>query len=89
MSTKKALPAGAPYAPPPFRRHRTKTKARSHPSGGILPFAIFNSVWYTQLNNSEFAEQLSKVEKQNLEEAMQWIFPIIVKIKNLIIEYVP
>ena len=25
----------------------------------------------------------------NLEEAMQWIFPIIVKIKNLIIEYVP
>ena len=24
-----------------------------------------------------------------LEEAMQWIFPIIVKIKNLIIEYVP
>ena len=26
---------------------------------------------------------------RNLEEAMQWIFPIIVKIKNLIIEYVP
>ena len=56
MSTKKDAAAGAPYAPPQFGRHRTKrksepyakTKAGYHHGDGILPFAIFNRVWYTR-----------------------------------------
>ena len=49
MSTKKAPPAGAPYAPPQFGRHRTKrksepyakTKAGYHRGDGILPLLIY------------------------------------------------
>lgn len=51
MSTKKAPPAGAPFAEPRFMQYRTgtmyvrairkKTKAGYHHDGGILPFVIW------------------------------------------------
>ena len=55
MSTKKAPPAGAPFAEPRFMQYRTgtmyirairkKTKAGYHHDGGILPFVLYGAFW--------------------------------------------
>ena len=55
MSTKKAPPAGAPFAEPRFMQYRTgtmyvrairkKTKAVYHRGDGILPFVLYGVFW--------------------------------------------